>query len=397
MKRTLIAAAAAALTCLTALPVCAQQDTAGDVQQLRASLLILVRTLLDQNLLTVAKAQEMLRQAGIDPAALTLATPSVPPPPAAAPPAPPVVRVPYVPETVKRELREEIRQEVLAAARAERWGVPEALPSWLSRFSFAGDVRLRLQRDVFADDNVLPAQLDSYYQLLNANGLPSTANTSETRERVRVRARLGVTGRVSDEVQAGLRIVTSRGGDANDPTSTNVDAGQSQRRYGIALDQAWLAWSLGPYSASGGRIANPYQTTDLLWASDLTLDGVVGSWRPNLGYEWSGFATLGLHPLREINGSLTNRVKDSWLLGAQAGAQWKPGNGWSLPVPVCSTSGAWRRSSTRQVPPTARRRTSTMPRRSCAPAATRCSTSPSSAIPPARRSGASLPSSACST
>jgi hypothetical protein len=328
MKRTLIAAATATLTCFAALPAMAQQDTAGDVQQLRASLLILVRTLLDQNLLTVAKAQEMLRQAGIDPAGLAAATPSVPPPPAATPP--PVVRVPYVPETVKRELREEIRQEVLATARAERWGVPEALPSWLSRFSFAGDVRLRLQRDVFADDNVVPGQLDPYYQLLDANGQPFTANTSETRERLRVRARLGVTGRVSDDVQAGLRIVTSRGGDANDPTSNNVDAGQSQRRYGIAIDQAYLAWTLGPYGASGGRIANPYQTTDLLWANDLTLDGASGSWRPNLGYEWSAFATLGLHPLREINGSLTNRVKDSWLVGAQAGGQWKPGNGWSV-------------------------------------------------------------------
>lgn len=325
MKRKLLASAAAALTFLAALPAAAQQDAASDVQQLRASLLILVRTLLDQNLLTVAKAQEMLRQAGIDPAGLLAPATAPPPVIAATPPAPPVVRVPYVPETVKRELREEIRQEVLATARAERWGVPEALPSWLSRFSFSGDVRLRLQRDVYADDNLLPQQLDLAYQAQTGIG-----NSSETRERLRVRARLGVTGRVSDEVQAGLRIVTSRGGDANDPTSANVDAGQSQRRFGIALDQAYLAWSLGPYSASGGRIASPYQTTDLLWANDLTLDGVAGTWRPNLGYEWSAFATLGLHPLREINSSLTNRVKDSWLVGAQAGGQWKSGTGWTV-------------------------------------------------------------------
>jgi Putative porin len=328
MRKTLLASCAAALTFTAALPAHAQQDASADVQQLRASLLILVRTLLDQNLLTVAKAQEMLRQAGIDPASLVAATPAAPPPPAAAatPPAPPVVRVPYVPETVKRELREEIRQEVLATARAERWGVPEALPSWLSRFTFGGDVRLRLQRDVFDADNSLPGQLDPYYQLLGSTGQPTTANTTETRERLRVRARLGVVGRVSDEVQAGLRLVTS--GSSNDPASTNVDAGQAERRYGLALDQAYIGWGLGPYSVSGGRITNPYQTSDLLWSNDLTLDGVAASWKPVFNYEWSAFTTVGIHPLREINNSPLNRANDSWLIGAQTGLQWKSGTGW---------------------------------------------------------------------
>lgn len=333
MKKTLIASCITLFALGAASSAYAQQDTAADVQQLRMTLLTLIRTLLDQNLLTVPKAQEMLRQAGIDPALLQSN-----PPPAAAPAwgsppvsaaAPPVVRVPYVPETVKRELREEIRQEVLATARAERWAVPESLPTWLSRFNFNADVRLRLQRDDFADDNVLPATLDSFYQLLGSNGQPTTANTTESRDRLRVRARLAVTGRVSDDVQAGLRIVTSKGGDANDPASENVDAGQSSRRYGLALDQAWIGWGLGPYSASGGRIANPYQTSDLLWSNDLTLDGVTASWRPTFGYEWTAFATLGWHPLHEVNNSLQNRTSDSWLLGAQAGLQWRPGTGWN--------------------------------------------------------------------
>ncbi|MEO8151960.1 MAG: putative porin [Rhizobacter sp.] len=327
MNKKLIAACVATMALATCLPVSAQQDPATDAQQLRASLLTLVRTLLDQNLITVAKAQEMLRQAGIDPAALQ--SPVVPAAPPAAP-APPVVRVPYVPEAVKRELRDEIRQEVMATARAERWAVPEALPAWLSRFSFNGDVRLRLQHDAFAADNAVPAQLDSFYQLLSSTGQATTVNTTENRDRLRVRARLGVVGRVSDDVQAGLRIVTSKGGDANDPASANVDTGQNERRFGIALDEAYVGWGLGPYSVSGGRIANPYQTTDLLWSNDLTLDGVAASWRPHFGYEWSAFATLGVHPLHEVNNSLLNRAQDSWLIGAQAGVAWKPGTGWSL-------------------------------------------------------------------
>ncbi len=329
MTRSLLKTTLAAWL-LAAVPTITLAQTSGsEVQQLRASLLTLVKTLLDQNLLTVPKAREMLRQAGIDPALL-----EAPPAPATAapsavaaappPPPPPVVRVPYVPETVKRELREEIRQEVLATARAERWAVPEALPSWLSRFSFSGDLRLRGQRDDFADDNGIPAQLDSFYQSLSPTGQASTRNTTEDRTRLRWRARLGVGVNLADAWRAQLRLVTNNGGDANDPTSSNVDAGQANRRFGAAFDLANVAWSLGPYTVAGGRLANPYQTTDLLWSNDLTLDGLAASWKPVFNYEWQGFATVGVHPLREVTASLTSRAADSWLLGAQVGAAWRP-------------------------------------------------------------------------
>lgn len=315
--KTLVAACV-----LAALPALAQ-DNAADVQQLRASMLTLVKTLLDQNLVSVSKAREMLRQAGIDPALLEAPAGAAATPAPAAPAAPPV-RVPYVPETVKRELREEIRQEVLATARAERWAVPEALPAWLSRVSFSGDLRLRGQRDDFADDNAIPAQLDSFYQSLSSTGQATTRNTTEDRGRLRWRARLGVGIGLADDWRAQLRLVTSNGGDANDPTSTNVDAGQANRRFGAAFDLANVSWSLGPYSAAGGRVANPYQTSDLLWSNDLTLDGLTASWKPVLDYEWQGFATLGVHPLREVTASLTSRAADSWLVGAQVGGQWRP-------------------------------------------------------------------------
>ncbi len=326
MNKTLLATCLAASTLAMAFPASAQDATA-DAQQLRASLLTLVKALVDQNTLTVAKASEMLRQAGIDPALLN--APSTPAVAAvAAPPAPPVVRVPYVPEAVKRELREEIRQEVMATARAERWGVPEALPAWLARFNFSGDIRLRYQLDDFADENgnQLLSTFDTFYQ----QPLNGTSNVTDDRGRFRWRARLAIGARVADEVQAGLRLVTNRGGDANDPASTNVDAGQFNRRYGTGFDLAHLSWGLGPYSVVGGRMANPYRTTDLLWSNDLTLDGVAASWQPTFGYEWTGFATAGLHPLREVNNSPRNRAKDSWLLGLQTGAQWRPGTGWNV-------------------------------------------------------------------
>jgi hypothetical protein len=351
MKSKLLALCVASATLLAGASAIAQ-DGATDTQALRATLLSLVKTLLDTNVITAAKARELVRQAGMDPSVLESPSPATAgaagtvagaaagaatgaaatwgSPPVAA--APPVVRVPYVPEAVKQQLREEIRSEVLATARAERWAVPETLPSWLARLNFAGDVRVRVQHDNYADDNDSPALVDTFYQSLNGSGQPVTRNTTEDRDRLRIRARLGVTAKVSDEVSSGLRLVTSRDGDANDPASNNVDAGQYSRRFGVAFDLAYIGWSLGPYSVSAGRIANPYLTTDLLWSNDLTLDGIAASWRPVIDYEWGGFASLGWHPVREINNSPFNRADDSFLLGAQAGLQWKRGSAWNARV-----------------------------------------------------------------
>ncbi len=289
---------------------------AESVEQIRNSLLSLIRALVDQKVLTVANAERMLREAGIDPALLAG------PAPGAAPPASPprsVVRVPYVPEVVKRELRDEIRQEVLAQARAERWGDPGALPDWLSRLTFSGSVRVRWQRDAFADDNAIGPLVDAFQQLPDG----TTANTSEDRDRMRVRARLGVNARVSDQVTAGLRLVTNAGGDANSPVSTNVDLGRANQRFGAAFDLAFVQWITPTWNLAGGRIANPYLSTDLVWAPDLTMDGVNAAYRPRFSLAWSGFVSAGVHPIREVAGGSAQLASDKWLYAAQVGGQWR--------------------------------------------------------------------------
>ncbi|MFX8903218.1 putative porin, partial [Acinetobacter baumannii] len=42
-------------------------------------------------------------------------------------------RVTYVPEIVKKQMRDEIRQEVMARAEKEHWAAPGALPEWTQR------------------------------------------------------------------------------------------------------------------------------------------------------------------------------------------------------------------------------------------------------------------------
>ena len=49
-------------------------------------------------------------------------------------------------ESVKAELREQVKQDVLAQAHNERWGDAGAMPDWLRRIHLEGDVRVRFQK-----------------------------------------------------------------------------------------------------------------------------------------------------------------------------------------------------------------------------------------------------------
>ena len=59
------------------------------------------------------------------------------------------VRVPYMPEIVKQEIRtqvaedlkREVTAEVIETAKTEDWAIPGALPDWIKRMRFTGDMR----------------------------------------------------------------------------------------------------------------------------------------------------------------------------------------------------------------------------------------------------------------
>jgi hypothetical protein len=70
------------------------------------------------------------------------------------------VRVQYVPDHIKAEMRQDIEKEVMAKLNykgEERL----ALPAWIDRFSFTGDIRLRSQSDRFSDSNASLAELNN--------------------------------------------------------------------------------------------------------------------------------------------------------------------------------------------------------------------------------------------
>jgi hypothetical protein len=145
-------------------------------------------------------------------------------------------------------------------------------------------------------------------------------NTTEDRDRLRARLRFGVQASlIPNELDAGFRLVT---GSSSDPVSTNQTLGNTDRPYSVFLDRLFLAWRShsNVWSAWGGRMPNPWFSTDLVWDEDLAFDGVALKVNPlrdltESSPDFDPFLTLGVFPLQEVELS----QKDKWLYGAQAG------------------------------------------------------------------------------
>ena len=260
------------------------------------------------------------------------------------------VRINYVPEVIKQEiknqLRGELRQDVLddliKHAETERWGIPDAQPEWFARIKFKGDVRLRAEDNLMGKDNINPFETggNGYFDFLKLNehgGYDDSdfqsnfINTWEDQLRYRVRARLAVDAQVSTSIKSTMRIST---GNTNNPVSTNQTLGQYGNRYTMVWDRLFLQYK-GPLNADrqwltliGGRMPNPWFSTDLIWDSDLAFDGFAAQFDINLHGSDSLddinetdrklFITAGIFPLQEIQFS----KQDKYLLGAQVGTHW---------------------------------------------------------------------------
>jgi len=218
-------------------------------------------------------------------------------------------------EGIVRELRPEIRQDVRESLKADvkaevaQEAKTRPVPEWTKRIRIGGDLRLRYDGDFFGSGNADLFRPDQPTQVLN---------THENRHRLRIRARLNMNARVTDEVDAGLRLAT---GTPLDPVSTNQTLGDYQNKKNFLLDLAYARWKpAGELTLWGGRMPNPWFSTDLVWDPDVNFDGVAGTYARRIGPALGGFLTLGAFSLQEVEFS----PRDKWLFGGQAGAEYAP-------------------------------------------------------------------------
>ncbi|MDI3397267.1 putative porin [Pseudomonas sp. V88_4] len=294
----------------------------------------LIRLLVEQGILKQDKADALIAQAQNEAAQAKQAAASTA---VAAGPvaAPGDVRVQYVPAAVRDQIRDQVKAEVMATAKQENWAAPNTFPDWASRISFDGDIRLRDESRYYSGNN---SNEIVDFAKLNNNGpydvnpnsstaLPPLLNTREDRENLfRLRARLGMKAEISPQWTAGIRIGT---GSDNNPVSTTQNLGGGFSKKDIWLDQGYLTWKPSDeLTLTGGRFANPFMSTDMLYSNDLNFDGVAAIFDHKLSRDWGVFGTVGAFPVDYTNDTTTSNGFDKeesdnkWLYGAQIGAKW---------------------------------------------------------------------------
>jgi len=306
-------AAAAFVAAFAAAPAAANERES--LEALHETTMGLIDALVEQGILPKEKADAMIKAAQAKAAKSAVRQQAA----ASAP-----LRVQYVPESVKAEIREQIKQEVMAQARNEHWAEPNAVPAWVDRIKWEGDLRVRYLSERLGKDNTAPFDYITAaaggtaravgFIANNAVAGP-TGNTTEDRERYRLRARLGLLARVSDGWTAGFRLTT---GNVTDRVSTNQSLGQDFNKYQIVLDRAYVKYEpVEWFSASAGRMPNPYFGTDLVWDEDLNFEGFAATFKPVFAEgRLRPFLTIGAFPMRE---DAPPNANDRWLHGIQGG------------------------------------------------------------------------------
>ncbi|HYO62067.1 MAG TPA: putative porin [Pyrinomonadaceae bacterium] len=138
----------------------------------------------------------------------------------------------------------------------------ETVARQLGNISFSGDLRMRYE-GFYGQLNALP----------NADNPALVGNELTTRQRFRLRARLALRGRITNEFEWGLRLSTGMFPDA---IATNQNLTDFFTHKNFALDNAFLTYkpSFAPgLQVQGGKFDVPWLRTEMTIDNDLTTEG----------------------------------------------------------------------------------------------------------------------------
>ncbi|WP_165189841.1 putative porin [Caulobacter soli] len=347
----ILALALLSATALSGLASAAHAQDAGPSQNATINL---IRALVKKKVLGAAEAEAMIAQAQAEAAqaqavaqaatsantAATTAQASAASAVAAVSPASaqPGTSVRYVPQFVRDQIKDEVRAEVLADAKTQGLVAPEAVPEWVRGIKITGDLRGRYEGRFFDNGNALdfvnigainagsPYNTDPATNPYN----PAILNSRKDRTYLRLRARVGIEAAIDPQVTAYIRIAT---GAQNNPVSTNQTLGGYFSDKDLWLDRAYVDYR--PVDGAHvlvGRMANPFQMSELVWDDDVNLDGVAGSYQRKIGSAFSAFATAGAFPLdyvaddgpkTALSSIKTDSDKDKWIFAGQVGGAWQ--------------------------------------------------------------------------
>ncbi len=177
----------------------------------------------------------------------------------------------------------------------------DAFAKAFEKFRFNGDFRLRHESDFHLDD-------------------------MESRNRERIRLRLGAEYDVNEQIAAGARLAT---GSPTDENSPHQNLGATFDKFAFNLDRAYVAWKpafLSNTSISAGKFGHPFETNpvfaELVWDADVQPNGVVAGWK-HAGAPGLGDASVVFGEYILLDNSTNGTLESAWAWVAQASARQK--------------------------------------------------------------------------
>jgi len=170
--------------------------------------------------------------------------------------------------------------------------------SWAEKIKWHGDVRYRYE------------EMDNDAK-------------NDDRRRNRVRARIGLTAQVTDEIKAGVALASG----SDDPVSSNQTFGDAGSSKGINLDMAYIDWKFAENThLVAGKTKNPfYQPAKdgLVWDGDYRPEG--GHIVYDNGTIWAigAYHFLNSEQKPDSKGNSGNKKDDTSMFGAQVGYRGK--------------------------------------------------------------------------
>ena len=160
-----------------------------------------------------------------------------------------------------------------------------------SSLNFSGDFRLRYEN--------------------TSNQIPGSAPTelNDARNRGVVRLRAGLTKNINNLINFGARLAT---GSTDDPNTADATLGQFVNDFEVNLDRIFIGLTHKNFFVTGGKFANPFLRTDLVWDGDVNPQGIAAGYN----FRGSGSATAKLTGIYSIVDELALGA-DSDMIGAQ--------------------------------------------------------------------------------
>jgi hypothetical protein len=255
------------------------------------------------------------------------------------------VRVTYIPEPVRTQIKEDIKVELINESRRGAFAsINPIIPEWVPMLKPFGDLRVRFEGITYPTGNDVTGAFPNFNAIntgapfdVSGNQFAPQLNADQDRYRFRLRARAGVEVNLPENFTLGMRIAT---GNDNSPVSTNQTLGGASgqggnfSKYAIWLDRAFLQYEVGndpnkKLKIWAGRFDNPFFSTPAVWDDDLGFDGVAASGRYEILRGFTPFITGGAFPVynTDLNFSSNQPTKiqsyDKYLFAVQGGTDWR--------------------------------------------------------------------------